>query len=278
VHRLPADDLRAVLQLGHAASELTEFGHLETALGLLARLVGSDTATLTHLDLQTGHEVALFWPHDRIGKTRLTAYAQVGHTHPLRPLLARDIERRTSQRTVARISDLLTGRQWRSHPLGSVMPDVTDQMAVLLGGRRPVVHAVTMGRLGGVFADRQRDLLAAAGPLLAAPLARSSRAGHRALQLTPQPVWVPADAAPTLDEPHGTGPAPAGRRTADELPLSPRELDVLRLVAEGGTDAQIARRLGLQTATVSKHLTRIYARLDVPNRAAAVRRLTEFHA
>ena len=265
-----------MLQLGHEASELTEFGHLGTALGQLARLVGSDTATLTHLDLQTGHEVALFWPHDRIGKTRLTAYAELGHTHPLRPLLAREVERRTTQRTVPRISDLLTARQWRSHPLGSVMPDITDQMAVLLGGRRRVVHAVTVGRLGGVFEDRQRDLLTAAGPLLAAPLARASRAGHRALQLAPQPLWVPADAAPMLDAPQGAGSAGVGRRTTVELPLSRRELDVLRLVAEGGTDAQIARRLGLRTATVSKHLTRIYARLEVPNRAAAVRRLTEF--
>ena len=55
--------------------------------------------------------------------------------------------------------------------------------------------------------------------------------------------------------------------------LSPRELEVLHLVAEGATDAQVARRLGLQSSTVSKHLSRIYARLGLPNRAAAVRYL-----
>ena len=49
-----------------------------------------------------------------------------------------------------------------------------------------------------------------------------------------------------------------------------RQEQILTLVAAGLTDAQIGRRLGLTAATVSKHLTRTYARLGVPNRAAAV--------
>jgi DNA-binding CsgD family transcriptional regulator len=273
MHRLPAEDLRAVLQLGHEASELTEFGQLGSALERVARLVGSDTATLTHLDLETGHEVALLWPPERATAARLDAYVRVGHTHPLRPVIAQELYRRAGQRLVPRISDLLSARQWRSQPIRSVMSDLADQMTVALGGRRPVVHAVTVGAFSGPFRDRQRDLLSAAGPLLSAPLGRVSRAGYRALQIAPRPLWVPADDAPSWQV--GGGSRVPSIERVPRLPLSTRELEVLRLVADGATDAQVARRLGLQTATVSKHLTRIYARLEVPNRAAAVRRLTE---
>jgi DNA-binding CsgD family transcriptional regulator len=273
MQRLRAEDLRAVVKFGHEAGELTEFGQLGSALGRLAGLVGADTATLTHLDLQTGHEVVVFWPSERAGKTRLEAYGQVGHTHPLRPLLVREIPRRAGQRLVPRISDVLSARQWRSHPVRSAMPDIADQMAVLLGGRPRVLHAVTLGRLSGPFGDRQRDSFTAAGPLLAAPLARASRDGHRALQIAPRPLWVPAAQAPALDRTDELDRSTARTELTPDLPLSPRELEVLRLVAEGATDAQVARRLGLQPATVSKHLSRIYARLGVPNRAAAVRYL-----
>lgn len=52
--------------------------------------------------------------------------------------------------------------------------------------------------------------------------------------------------------------------------LSGRERDVLRLLGEGLLNKQIARRLGITTATVKSHLTRVYERLGVPGRAAAV--------
>jgi len=40
------------------------------------------------------------------------------------------------------------------------------------------------------------------------------------------------------------------------------------------TDAQVARRLGLRPATVSKHLHRVYARFGLRNRADATRYLS----
>ena len=53
--------------------------------------------------------------------------------------------------------------------------------------------------------------------------------------------------------------------------LTGREIDVLRLVAEGLTDPQIASRLYLSPRTVHAHLRSIYTKLDVPSRAAAAR-------
>ncbi|MDQ3696175.1 MAG: AAA family ATPase [Chloroflexota bacterium] len=53
--------------------------------------------------------------------------------------------------------------------------------------------------------------------------------------------------------------------------LSAREVEVLRLVARGLTDAQVADRLTLSRRTVSTHLTNIYTKLGVATRTAAAR-------
>jgi DNA-binding CsgD family transcriptional regulator/tetratricopeptide (TPR) repeat protein len=58
-----------------------------------------------------------------------------------------------------------------------------------------------------------------------------------------------------------------GRATAGGL--TGRELDVLRLVAVGNSNAEIAVRLVLSDKTVARHLTNIFAKLDVPSRTAA---------
>jgi predicted ATPase/DNA-binding NarL/FixJ family response regulator len=55
-----------------------------------------------------------------------------------------------------------------------------------------------------------------------------------------------------------------------ELHLTKRELEVLRLVAEGQTDREVADALVLSPRTVNRHLSNIFTKLDVPGRAAAV--------
>ncbi len=67
----------------------------------------------------------------------------------------------------------------------------------------------------------------------------------------------------------------AGRRRASVSPLTPRQTDLLRLVADGHTNGQIARRLGLSEGTVRTHLENIYGRLQVSSRTAAVLRVGE---
>ena len=59
--------------------------------------------------------------------------------------------------------------------------------------------------------------------------------------------------------------------TAPAAPeLSARQLDVLRLMAEGLTDRQIAGRLGVSPGTVASHTLELYSRLGARNRAHAV--------
>ena len=61
----------------------------------------------------------------------------------------------------------------------------------------------------------------------------------------------------------------------DVPPLTQRERDVLRLVAQGLTNAQVAQRLVLSPNTVSIHLYSIYNKLDVKSRTAASLYATE---
>ena len=56
------------------------------------------------------------------------------------------------------------------------------------------------------------------------------------------------------------------------LVLSPRELAVLALVAEGCRDQEIAARLFVSPHTVANHMKSILEKLESPSRAAAVAR------
>ena len=64
----------------------------------------------------------------------------------------------------------------------------------------------------------------------------------------------------------------AERRRHPTPQLTPRHWDLLRLVAAGHTNTQIARRLGISEGTVRTHLENIYERLQVSSRTAAVTR------
>jgi DNA-binding CsgD family transcriptional regulator len=62
--------------------------------------------------------------------------------------------------------------------------------------------------------------------------------------------------------------APAA--TNDGGPLSEREREILRLVADGLSDAEIAERLIVSPHTVHRHMANIRSKLRQPSRAAAV--------
>jgi DNA-binding NarL/FixJ family response regulator len=108
-----------------------------------------------------------------------------------------------------------------------------------------VVPAIEAGATGYLLKDAPRDELLRA--------VRAAADGH--------PVLAPS-VANTLMNHVRTPKAP-------EL-LSPRELEVLQLVAAGNTNREAARQLFISEATVKTHLLNIYAKLKVPDRAAAV--------
>ena len=75
------------------------------------------------------------------------------------------------------------------------------------------------------------------------------------------------------------GPAPTTTKTASAYPagLTAREVEVLRLVAQGLTDAQVAEQLVISSRTVNWHLTSIYSKLQVSSRSAATRYTIKQH-
>ncbi|GGX27966.1 response regulator [Streptomyces noursei] len=79
----------------------------------------------------------------------------------------------------------------------------------------------------------------------------------------------PAAARRVIDRFHATGRPQATAARARVGRLTPREHDVLALLAEGGTNADIAARLGMRESTVKAHVSRILTALEVTNRVQA---------
>ncbi|GIE83026.1 hypothetical protein Aph02nite_89760 [Actinoplanes philippinensis] len=69
-------------------------------------------------------------------------------------------------------------------------------------------------------------------------------------------------------------PGAAGRSAAGRL--TPRETEVLGLLASGDSNAEIARRLGIAVHTVERHLSSIYRKLGARGRSDAVRLMLDF--
>jgi DNA-binding NarL/FixJ family response regulator len=111
---------------------------------------------------------------------------------------------------------------------------------------RHVLPAIEAGATGYLLKDADREELLRA--------VRSAARGEVALS--------PAVAARLMNRMRTPAPATG--------PLSPREVEVLSLVAAGNTNRDAARKLFITEATVKTHLINIYAKLDVKDRAAAV--------
>ncbi|WP_055587880.1 response regulator [Peterkaempfera griseoplana] len=107
-----------------------------------------------------------------------------------------------------------------------------------------VLPAVEAGATGYLLKDAPRE-----------ELIRAVRAAHRG-----QTVLAPSAAEKVL----GRMRAPAAGSLTD------RELEVLRLVADGTTNREAARQLFISEATVKTHLLHLYDKLGVRDRAAAV--------
>jgi predicted ATPase/DNA-binding CsgD family transcriptional regulator len=98
-------------------------------------------------------------------------------------------------------------------------------------------------------------------------------------KMTPDQA-IAAQGRPLIsDQPHTKN---RRNKHENESPLSPhglteREIEVLRLVAQGLTDAQIAETLVISPRTVNAHLRSIYSKLNISSRNAATRYVLDQH-
>ena len=140
-------------------------------------------------------------------------------------------------RSVIMRTDFMSDRQWHAAPmyLAIFRDDGLDHdMLCCLRNGRARSCRVMFSRSGMSFSERERQLLALLRPALA----------------------------------EGLPPGPAPR----PVPLTVRQRELLRHVAAGYTNAEVARHMCLSVHTVRKHLENIYERLQVTSRAAAVAR------
>ncbi len=107
-----------------------------------------------------------------------------------------------------------------------------------------ILPAIEAGATGYLLKDAPRD-----------ELFRAIRAAARG-----EAVLAPGVAARLMDR----------MRAPAEEALTTREIEVLSLVAQGGSNKGIARQLHISEATVKTHLVHIYGKLGVADRTAAV--------
>jgi len=147
------------------------------------------------------------------------------------------------------LMDLRMPRMGGVEAIGQVrerFPAVRVLVLTTYDADRDVLPAIEAGATGYLLKDSPRDVLVDG--------VRAAAAGR--------PVLAPSVA--------GTLMGLVGAPAADEPVLSPRELEVLRLVASGATNRSAARQLFISEATVKTHLLHLYEKLGVRDRAAAV--------
>ena len=83
-------------------------------------------------------------------------------------------------------------------------------------------------------------------------------------------AWFDPAVAPRVLGHYRRAVAPAAREAARLEELTEREHEVLRLMARGATNAEIAATLFVAEATVKTHVGQIFSKLDVRDRAAAI--------
>jgi DNA-binding NarL/FixJ family response regulator len=121
-------------------------------------------------------------------------------------------------------------------------PDLRVVVLTSFSDRSRVSEALAAGAVGYQLKDAEpADLIAAV---------RTAAAGHVPLDPRVAGVLLPQPGRP-------------------EDAMSPRELEVLRLVAQGLANKQIGRRLGITERTVKAHLGRVFRELGVADRTSA---------
>jgi DNA-binding CsgD family transcriptional regulator len=248
---LRSADLRGALDSLGAMAEGTaaDGSFARHGVTCLPRLVASELTTLSICDLATAHRSVVSDVPGAIAAPQIEAFDRHFHQHPL--VRAHGGNPGAPTR---RVSDLVSAPAFRRSPLYNdyYRPiRIAHVMAVPLHVQGSVLVSFVFNRSGRDFSDRDRACLEAIRPHLG-NLYRLTRAAEG-----PRSAWgVPSPDAAAGDDPR----------------LTPREREVLQWLAGGKTDRDIGCILGISPRTVHKHLQRIYEKLGVETRTAAVAR------
>jgi DNA-binding NarL/FixJ family response regulator len=142
--------------------------------------------------------------------------------------------------------------------LAAELPDVKVVVLTTFADDASILAALEAGASGFLTKDAGRDQIALA--------VRSAAAGQAVLDPAAQASLLRAASPPVaLASPVSSEPA--------SLPddLTPREADVLRAIAAGHSNAEIATELFISEVTVKSHINHLFAKIRARSRAEAVR-------
>jgi DNA-binding NarL/FixJ family response regulator len=239
------DDARAVCGAGLGPLEGTEDHFVRSPLLVLAVTAAADAAEIARANRDP----------DALASARSEAEP---HLEELRRMAATagPIGRALAAQAEAEWSRLEGGgdpEPWRA--AAALLAAIPDPHAVADAQRRAAEAALRRDGVRADVADTLRAAATTAEALGARPLQRAI--GELARRARINLAAVPPEEA---------GPPPAVARRS---PLSPRELEVLRLVAEGRTNGEIADALFISPKTAGVHVTHILDKLGVGNRVEA---------
>lgn len=201
----------------------------------------------------TGHPCA--WSPEAVGRVPLESLLREHMpAHPLARHLAT-----TGDPTPVTVHDVVTDLAWRDNPARSALK-------ARFGVTRQMVLAVPGHLTGSGIPQAWRSCL----------ISRSGTdftASNREFARQLQPVLIRLDRH--LTELHqlrnlAAAGASSPEQKAAEFGLTPRELSVLALLAQGMTSAALARRLGMSAGTAIKHIEHIYRKFGTCDRLTTV--------
>ncbi len=246
-------DWRAGFELLQAVAESGDGvdAFARAAVGALPTLVASEITSLSVCDLGSGRRHVVAAPVAAIGADDLACFDRYFHVHPLVRYHA-DLRGPGAHR----ISDSLPFPRFLHTGLYSEYYrriGIDHAVALPVYVDDSTLVSFVLNRRKRDFSERERDLL----DLVSRPLSRLYLKA-RALDRVPP---VLAAQPPAADGPR-----------LQAAGATPREAEVLSWLAAGKTDREIAALLGCSHRTVQKHLQRLYVKLGVETRTAAVMR------
>ena len=241
MYALTTADVRAVLDGAAELLAVADAAELPRAmLRVLGGLVPSDSLSYNEVDVVRARATIV---NSGPEPDPDTAAWFAGHARQ-NPIIAH--HERSHDGAALRMSDFISTRELHRRPVYSLLYrslGIEYQLALGLAGPDGAVTGVALNRTRPDFSDRDVAVLELLRPLLGQILAiRASRASP------------PSDVSPVPG-------------------LTPRQREIVSLLARGATNAQIAASLGIAPRTVAKHLEHIYRALGVGNRTSAVARV-----
>jgi DNA-binding CsgD family transcriptional regulator len=212
----------------------------ERVLGV-QRLVPCIQVGYNEVDNETGETLIVIDPPDALPPGGREAFSRHAHQHPV----IRH-HRESGEHGPHAISDFLTADELHAldlyrevyEPMGA-----EDQLSFILPSPPGMIVGIAMNRSRRGFSEAERELVSLVRPHLGQ-------------------AFRDAQMRDSLD--------PLGDERLRALGLSERESDVIRLLVEGLSAAEVADRLEISVHTANNHVARIYRKLEVGSRGAAV--------